>query len=452
MVTFSPLLLQNNFEAGFKLPRKPNHSGFLKVSQQNRPTFELPRVNTYAERISAFYALFGQESPVTQESVEAITEEIDNIFKNLIKIAEEHITYQQQINPDQPPNLLQWRRLLYLRNRIVINPNMPANAGGYYDFQKVEGSNIPDIYAGEDYIALSPMCFFWNKDMLARVLVHELIHAGAHPEAESPITEESITDYAAAKLCEKLGYGEVTTGYKKLIEGIQQYLEGIPIEEVLRCIVCENGIINSRLSLKNLIKLIFLRQHVQALKLGYLNLGALQDRDLFIRIRNGIEGLRAYLPRIFNDIYEPEADLHAETTNRFTSENIANDLNIGEMLLEEVMKNTMWHDFAFKFVNYDEMLSANVRNEDELFVLFIQNLKSKGFYSLAQHIIQECRNIDSPVRDNISGWLANQMAMLNIFVAERKLKLQSMAEMQRVYETQDGIQGAVFERLLLVEA
>lgn len=329
---------------------------------------------------------------------------------------------------------------------------MPANTGGYYDFQKVEGSNIPDIYAGEDYIALSPMCFFWNKDMLARVLVHELIHAGAHPEAESPITEESITDYAAAKLCEKLGYGEVTTGYKKLIEGIQQYLEGIPIAEVLRCIVCENGIINSRLSLKNLIKLIFLRQHVQDLNSGSLNLGTLQDRDLFIRIRNGIEGLRAYLPRIFNDIYEPEADLHAETTNRFTSENIANDLNIGEMLFEEVMKNTMWHDFAFKFVNYDEMLSANVGNEDELFVLFIQNLKSKGFYSLARYIVQECRNIDSPVRDNISGWLANQMAMLNIFVAERKLALQNSSKIGPIYQTQNGITAKVSQNAYILAA
>lgn len=384
----------------------PKHSGFLKVSQKDREPFELPRIKTYAQQMAAVYALFGAESPITTELVDELTAEIDSIFEKLIALAEEDIAIQHRQNPEAPANTFALDRLLYMRNRLVIG-NMPANAGGFYDFQKVAGSNMPDILAGEDYIALSPMCFFWSKDMLARVLVHELIHAGGHPYARSPVTEESITDSQAGFLCKDLGYQNVRTGYQHLIEGIQQYLYGIPAIDVMRCIVCKNGIIDSEMSLRNLIKLIFLKQNV-----ADLNLNALADSALFRRIQKGIDGLKAYLPRMFNDIYDPNAGIHAETTQNVSSEQVVNDVNVSELLLEELVAQGNWHDFACKFIDYEQVGKENIRSADAFFVMFINNLERQGYPLLAKYILKACQDIKSPVREMVAEWLNNQEKLL----------------------------------------
>lgn len=355
-----------------------NFTGYLEINQQNRGEFKLPRVVEFAKSQNALAGMIGREPIFSEQSVNDVMLEINYIFDNLIRKAKDEIILHQKKGLE--PNYFGLKRLLYMRNRVVINPIMPPNAGGYYDYQPFPDNKfLPNIEAGGDYLALSPLVFFWGKDLLARVLIHELLHAGAHPNAVAPVVEESITDTVALNTATELGYNPAQTGYQDLIKELSQYLEGISMSELLAAITSD-----PRESLRNILKLLLIKNNV-----AYGNWLSMKDTDLRYRMLLGLKGLRKLLPRLFNSVYDTSAGIHDNSASEaINMQNIlSNDLNNPSLLIEQILNEGMAPDFwhwVFSQMNMSKGLSAGELNEFGLFNKLIATLKQLGFYQIAE--------------------------------------------------------------------
>jgi len=352
----------------------------------------LSRVQTFANTQNAFSQSVFQQDQIPKQNIDFVTWHIDNIFEKLIAETKARMNWER--SQGLIPNDFALARLLFLRKRIVIDPSMPASAGGYYTDNELS----PNIAANQDYLALSPLVFFWDKGMLARVLIHELIHGGANPDSQAKSFEESITDTVAAATSERLGYPQAQTGYQDLIKDLAQYLDGVTTAELLAAITSD-----PKQSILNLLKLLFLKLNVTA-----SNWAQLSDASLENRLVRGLNSLRNLLPRLLNSAYNPEAGLHDQAGGNIYMQEVYDDLTKEMPLLaSEVEIQGRIPDFCSHIFSKADPNPLTINNMHSAYAAALVAFDKAGFTDIANLIDTDNGNA---FRDYIVSEINRQFA------------------------------------------
>jgi hypothetical protein len=179
---------------------------------------------------------------------------------------------------------------------VLIDPALPANVGGAY----VQIGNIRQMH-------LNPMHVLESEIDLARIFVHESIHAGIvrHPlmgGVTTGIPEEGPTDALTTELIEDV-YKEKAkpSGYYHLVEELRSYMPGKSFAQLARLIDADD-----ETTLHRLVEQVILQKLLEDTPID------LSEKAIVKELDSKWSVMTRLFPRLLNKVFNTGAGLHQE--------------------------------------------------------------------------------------------------------------------------------------------
>lgn len=164
---------------------------------------------------------------------------------------------------------------------------------------------------------------FGDDNLIAHVILHELVHSGAYTDGV-PVMDESATDVLTRKGLMELGWTPVSNGYDNVVGELMPFMNLLSWAEMAELIQA-----NPIDTINNLMEFVVL---LPALTMN--DLTELSWQRIEQKVNGGWALLQRLFPRIMNEVTGHGYGVHDPT-----------DLTVSEFGMENVLQHVAWTTF-----------------------------------------------------------------------------------------------------------